>query len=200
MSAAIFLSMSLRGVMLLASHVSSHLPLHVTTGSYAFKHPWLSYLESDLQWRVHPLTCLHNALEGTTLRALRYYLSSLKTIQLCGSLHPSSAPPMVSWDFSLGTTLRALRYYLSGLKVIGSITGVRLLIDTFPEVGFGPCLTVDIHHGNGMGLCSRGSYNQGAYTCLLACPNGGTLLAVWTFQLLVQPHKEEKEKMKAKSE
>ena len=65
-------------------------------------------------------------------------------------------------------------------------------------MGFGPCLTVDIHHGaltegfltfsivmisvtksfwpyvgNGMGLCSRGSYNQGAYTCLLACPNGG---------------------------
>ena len=27
--------------------------------------------------------------------------------------------------------------------------------------------------GSGMGLCSRGSYNQGAYTCLLACPNGG---------------------------
>ena len=44
MSAAIFLSMSLREVMLLASHVSNHLPLHVTTGSYAFKHPWLSYL------------------------------------------------------------------------------------------------------------------------------------------------------------
>ena len=112
--------------------------------------------------------------------------------------------------------------FYSIFQVIGSITGVRLLIDTFPEVGFGPRLIVDIHHGalteglltfsivmisvtksfwpyvgNGMGLCSRGSYNQGAYTCLLACPNGGTLLAVWTFRLLVQPHKEEKEKMKA---
>lgn len=33
------------------------------------------------------------------------------------------------------------------LQVLGSITGVRLLIDTFPEVGLGPLLTVDIHHG-----------------------------------------------------
>ena len=31
-------------------------------------------------------------------------------------------------------------------------------------------------------------------------PMEATLLAVWTFRLLVQPHKEEKEKMKAKSE
>ncbi|KAL6323786.1 hypothetical protein AAG906_002254 [Vitis piasezkii] len=62
---------------------------------------------------------------GTTLRALRYYLSGLEprvflgdpwTIPRCGSLHSSSGPPMVSWDFSLGTTFRALRYYLSGLE------------------------------------------------------------------------------------
>ncbi|CAK7340319.1 unnamed protein product [Dovyalis caffra] len=32
-------------------------------------------------------------------------------------------------------------------QVIGSITGVRLLIDTFPEVGLGPRLKVDIHKG-----------------------------------------------------
>ncbi|RVW11689.1 FAD-linked sulfhydryl oxidase ERV1 [Vitis vinifera] len=71
---------------------------------------------------------------GTTLRALRYYLGGLEvnlnstspkprvflgdpwTIPVCGSLHSSSGPPMVSWDFSLGTTFRALRYYLSGLE------------------------------------------------------------------------------------
>ncbi|KAB5519236.1 hypothetical protein DKX38_023555 [Salix brachista] len=33
------------------------------------------------------------------------------------------------------------------VQVIGSITGVRLLIDTFPEIGLGPRLTVDIHKG-----------------------------------------------------
>nr|QIJ58696.1 small basic intrinsic protein 2-1 [Paeonia lactiflora] len=32
-------------------------------------------------------------------------------------------------------------------QVIGSITGVRLLIDTFPEIGHGPSLKVDIHRG-----------------------------------------------------
>ncbi|KAG2689866.1 hypothetical protein I3760_09G160300 [Carya illinoinensis] len=32
-------------------------------------------------------------------------------------------------------------------QVIGSITGVRLLMDTFPEVGLGPRLNVDIHRG-----------------------------------------------------
>jgi aquaporin SIP len=31
--------------------------------------------------------------------------------------------------------------------VIGSIIGVRLIIDTFPEIGLGPRLNVDIHRG-----------------------------------------------------
>ena len=30
-----------------------------------------------------------------------------------------------------------------------------------------------IYAGDGMGLCSGGSHNQGAYTCILACPNWG---------------------------
>lgn len=33
------------------------------------------------------------------------------------------------------------------IQVIGSITGVRLILDTFPEVGRGPSLNVGIHHG-----------------------------------------------------
>lgn len=33
------------------------------------------------------------------------------------------------------------------LQVIGSIVGVRHIIDTFPEVGLGPRLSVDIHRG-----------------------------------------------------
>ncbi|KAF5475666.1 hypothetical protein F2P56_007446 [Juglans regia] len=33
------------------------------------------------------------------------------------------------------------------LQVIGSISGVRLIMDSFPEVGLGPRLNVDIHRG-----------------------------------------------------
>lgn len=31
--------------------------------------------------------------------------------------------------------------------MIGSIIGVRLIIDTFPEIGLGPRLNIDIHRG-----------------------------------------------------
>uniref|UniRef100_A0A6M2F6J8 Aquaporin SIP2-1 n=1 Tax=Populus davidiana TaxID=266767 RepID=A0A6M2F6J8_9ROSI len=41
--------------------------------------------------------------------------------------------------FTIGTRIPA--------QVIGSITAVRLLIDTFPEIGRGPRLKVDIHKG-----------------------------------------------------
>ena len=34
------------------------------------------------------------------------------------------------------------------LQVVGSIVGVKLLIDTIPEVGVGPRLNVDIHQGS----------------------------------------------------
>lgn len=33
------------------------------------------------------------------------------------------------------------------IQVVGSITGVRYIIKTFPEIGLGPHLTVDIHRG-----------------------------------------------------
>lgn len=33
------------------------------------------------------------------------------------------------------------------LQVIGSITGVRFILDTFPQIGHGPSLNVGIHHG-----------------------------------------------------
>nr|GMC88567.1 probable aquaporin SIP2-1 [Ipomoea batatas] len=33
------------------------------------------------------------------------------------------------------------------IKVLGSITGVRLILDTFPDIGRGPELNVDIHRG-----------------------------------------------------
>ena len=33
------------------------------------------------------------------------------------------------------------------VQVVGSITGVRYIIETFPEIGLGPRLTVDLHRG-----------------------------------------------------
>ncbi|KAF6153983.1 hypothetical protein GIB67_037687 [Kingdonia uniflora] len=32
-------------------------------------------------------------------------------------------------------------------QVLGSITEVKLILQTFPEVSHGPCLNVDLHHG-----------------------------------------------------
>jgi aquaporin SIP len=45
------------------------------------------------------------------------------------------------------TTLEYNVFWFIFLQVIGSITAVRLLIDTFPEIGRGPRLNVDIHKG-----------------------------------------------------
>ncbi|KAL6330207.1 hypothetical protein AAG906_040129 [Vitis piasezkii] len=88
------------------------------------------------------VSVLGAACLGTTLRALGYYFSGLEvnlnstspkprvflgdpwTIPVCGSLHSSSGPPMVSWDFSLGTTFKALRYYLR--KSINHVSEVEL--------------------------------------------------------------------------
>lgn len=39
-----------------------------------------------------------------------------------------------------------LMYHLS-LQVIGSVAGVRLITEIFPEIGLGPRLNVDIHRG-----------------------------------------------------
>lgn len=42
------------------------------------------------------------------------------------------------------SSVRCLLYFS---QVIGSISGVRYILETFPEVGFGPRLNVDIHRG-----------------------------------------------------
>lgn len=38
-------------------------------------------------------------------------------------------------------------FFIWFMQVIGSITGVRLILNTFPEIGHGPSLNVGIHHG-----------------------------------------------------
>ncbi|KAF7801387.1 putative aquaporin SIP2-1 [Senna tora] len=142
-------------------------------------------------------------------------------------------------------------------QVIGSIIGVRLIIDTFPEVGRGPRLNIDIHQGAlteglltfaiaiiSLGLATKipenffmktwissvsklslhilGSdltggcmnpasvmgwaYARGDHITkehLLVywvAPMKATVLAVWTFKLLVRPVKEDKSVSKSKSD
>ncbi|KAK6232055.1 hypothetical protein QUC31_010731 [Theobroma cacao] len=142
-------------------------------------------------------------------------------------------------------------------QVIGSITGVRLIIETFPGIGLGPRLNVDIHRGAltegfltfaiviiSLGLARKipGSFFMKTWITSVSklalhilgsdltggcmnpasvmgwayargdhitkehilvywlAPIEATLLAVWTFRLVVKPITEEKEKVKAKSE
>jgi len=40
-----------------------------------------------------------------------------------------------------------VHFFFQSLQVVGSIVGVKFLIDTIPEVGQGPRLNVDIHQG-----------------------------------------------------
>ncbi|XP_022744747.1 probable aquaporin SIP2-1 isoform X2 [Durio zibethinus] len=142
-------------------------------------------------------------------------------------------------------------------QVIGSITGVRLIIQTLPGIGLGPRLNVDIHWGAltegsltfaiviiSLGLSRKipGSFFMKTWITSVSklalhilgsdltggcmnpasvmgwayargdhitkehilvywlAPIEATLLAVWTFRLVVKPITEEKENVKAKSE
>ncbi|CAL5351694.1 unnamed protein product [Camellia sinensis] len=140
-------------------------------------------------------------------------------------------------------------------QVFGAITGVKLIIGTFPEIGRGPSLKVDIHRGAltegfltfaivmiSLGLSRNipGSFYRKTWISSVSklslhilgsdltggcmnpasvmgwayargehlgkehilvywlAPMEATLLAVWTFKLLVQPPKEEKTNTKIK--
>ncbi|KAK7290729.1 hypothetical protein RIF29_05358 [Crotalaria pallida] len=142
-------------------------------------------------------------------------------------------------------------------QVLGSIVGVKLIIDTIPEVGRGPRLNIDIHKGAlteglltfaivtiSLGLATkvRGSFFMKTWISSLSkltlhilgsdltggcmnpasvmgwayargdhitkehilvywlAPIEATILAVWTFKLLVKPLKEEKTDSKSKSD
>ncbi|TXG70115.1 hypothetical protein EZV62_005050 [Acer yangbiense] len=141
--------------------------------------------------------------------------------------------------------------------VLGSIYGVRLIIETFPEVGLGPRLNVNIHHGAltegvltfaiviiSLGLARNipGSFYMKTWISSVSkialhilgsdltggcmnpaavmgwayargdhitkehilvywlAPVEATLLAVWTFKLIVRPQTEKKKDSKSKSE
>lgn len=143
-------------------------------------------------------------------------------------------------------------------QVVGSIVGVKFLIDTIPEVGRGPRLNVDIHRGAlteglltyaivtiSLGLAAtkiHGSFFMKTWISSLSkltlhilgsdltggcmnpaavmgwayargdhitkehilvywlAPIEATILAVWTFKLLVRPVKEDKTGSKSKSD
>ncbi|XP_015970769.1 probable aquaporin SIP2-1 [Arachis duranensis] len=142
-------------------------------------------------------------------------------------------------------------------QVLGSIIGVKLLIDTIPEVGRGPRLNTDIHRGAlteglltyaivtiSLGLTTnlRGGFFMKTWISSLSkltlhilgsdltggcmnpasvmgwayargdhitkehilvywiAPIEATILAVWTFKLLVQPVKQDKTASKTKSD
>lgn len=143
------------------------------------------------------------------------------------------------------------------VQVIGSIVGVMLIIQTFPAIGLGPRLNVDIHHGAliegsltfaivtiSLGLARNipGSFYMKTWIASVSklalhilgsdltggcmnpasvmgwayargdhitkehilvywlAPIEATLLAVWTFKLVVKPITEGKENVKAKSD
>ncbi|KAJ0100125.1 hypothetical protein Patl1_21044 [Pistacia atlantica] len=142
-------------------------------------------------------------------------------------------------------------------QVFGSVTGVKFIIYTFPEIGHGPRLNVDIHRGAltegllafaivtiSLGLArklpgsplmktwissvskltlhilgsdltggcmnpasvmgwayARGDHITKEHILVYwLAPMEATLLAVWTFKLVVQPLTEEKKDLKPKSE
>lgn len=172
-----------------------------------------------------------------------------------GSYNPLTVlSPAISGDFSrflftVGARIPA--------QVLGSIVGVKLIIETFPEVGFGPRLKVDIHHGAltegfltfaivmislGLARKSPGSFFMKTWISSVSklalhilgsdltggcmnpasvmgwayargehitkehilvywlAPIEATLLAVWTFKLLIRPLKEEKSGVRTKSD
>ncbi|KAL2932568.1 putative aquaporin SIP2-1 [Bienertia sinuspersici] len=109
-------------------------------------------------------------------------------------------------------------------QVLGAIYGVKFLIYTFPEIGWGPKLNVNIHHGaltegiltfmvvfismsvsrsipGVMGWAyARGDHitKEHIFVYWLA-PIEATLLAVWVF-MVVFPKEKEKADTKSKSE
>ncbi|XP_061356000.1 probable aquaporin SIP2-1 [Gastrolobium bilobum] len=142
-------------------------------------------------------------------------------------------------------------------QVVGSIVGVKLIIDTVPEVGRGPSLNIDIHRGAlteglltfaivtislGLAIKVRESFFMKTWISSLSkltlhilgsdltggcmnpasvmgwayargdhitkehilvywlAPIKATILAVWTFKLLLRPVKEDKTGSKSKSD
>lgn len=184
-----------------------------------------------------------------------FFFAFLAKVTRGGAYNPLTVlSGAISGDFSnfiycLGSRIPA--------QVLGSIVGVKLLIDTIPEVGRGPRLNIDIHRGAlteglltfaivsvSLGLATKipGSFFMKTWISSLSkltlhilgsdltggcmnpaavmgwayargdhitrehilvywlAPIEATILAVWTFKLLVPPVKEDKTGSKSKSD
>ncbi|KAA8517854.1 hypothetical protein F0562_015323 [Nyssa sinensis] len=99
---------------------------------------------------VHQVLGLGHEVEGEVLKcalsiANMFFFAFLGKLTKGGTYNPLTVlSDAISGDFSrflftVGARIPA--------QVIGSITGVRLIMDTFPEIGHGPRLNVDIHRG-----------------------------------------------------
>lgn len=74
-----------------------------------------------------------------------FFFAWLGKVTKGGAYNPLTVlSPVFSGDFSIFMFTVGARI---PAQVIGSITGVRLMLDTFPEIGRGPRLNVDIHQG-----------------------------------------------------
>ncbi|XWS58871.1 hypothetical protein CRYUN_Cryun08bG0072100 [Craigia yunnanensis] len=84
-------------------------------------------------------------VKGALSVANMFFFAFLATVTKGGTYNPLTVfSSAVSGDFShflltVGARIPA--------QVIGSITGVRLIIQIFPGIGLGPRLNVDIHRG-----------------------------------------------------
>ncbi|XVE69540.1 hypothetical protein DITRI_Ditri09bG0160300 [Diplodiscus trichospermus] len=120
-------------------------------------------------------------VKGALSVANMFFFAFLAKVTKGGAYNPLTVlSSAVSGDFSHFLFTVGVRI---PVQVIGSITGVRLIIQTFPGIGLGPRLNVDIHQGDGMGLCSWRSYHEGAYTCILACSNRGNFVGRLDFSV-----------------
>ncbi|VFQ68825.1 unnamed protein product [Cuscuta campestris] len=114
----------------------------------SFMWVWSSVLIKVFVYRF--LVFGHHDLDGEILRhalavAVMFFFAFLGKVTNGGAYNPLTVlASSISGDFSnfiftIGARIPA--------QVLGSIVGVRLILDTFPDIGRGPQLKVDIHQG-----------------------------------------------------
>ncbi|GMH20239.1 hypothetical protein Nepgr_022080 [Nepenthes gracilis] len=92
--------------------------------------------------------------ERPTFQIVRYALSILNMFffAVLGKLcEGATYNPLTVFAGAISGEFRQFLFIVGAripAQVLGSIYGVRLLIDTFPEIGRGPKLNVDIHRGS----------------------------------------------------
>ncbi|KAF6146363.1 hypothetical protein GIB67_020457 [Kingdonia uniflora] len=84
-------------------------------------------------------------IKGCLLILSMFVFAWLSKISKDGSYNPLTLlSPAISGNFSGFFFIVCIRI---PAQVLDSITGVKLILQTFPEVGYGPRLNVDLHQG-----------------------------------------------------